>query len=290
MDLYQLRAFLEAARCLNFTRAAEALHVSPSAVSRSVALLERSVKTRLFARTRRRVALTTAGEALKARVERIFDEVEKAGAELAGESAAPAELRLASREMITNYLLPGPLAEFKRKYPSTRFGLYELGPSEMAAALKNDRLDLGFYYADVQDPALESRHLGRLRSHVYAAKGFKGGEISSLPFVAPRSFGADPSVPRADGFPDHRVKRDVRYEAEFLETHRRFVVDGLCVGVLPDLVVAREARRGDVVALPGPSLHRDVYCFTRRGRSLPKATAFLIDSMRKAVADSVSGG
>ncbi|TPW21661.1 MAG: transcriptional regulator, LysR family [Elusimicrobia bacterium] len=288
MDLYQLRAFLEAARALNFTRAAEALHVSPSAVSRSVSLLERSVKTRLFARTKRHVALTSAGQSLKARAERIFDEVERAGAELAGDAAGPAELRLASREMITNYLLPGPLAAFKERYPGTRFGLHELGPAEMAAALKNDRLDLGFYYTDVLDPALESRHLGRLRSHVYASKAFlraAGGvrDLSAFPFVAPRSFGGDPAVPRADGFPDHRVKRDVRYEAEFLETHRRFVLDGLCAGVLPDLVVEDEAWSGEVVALKGPPLHRDVYCFTRRGRPLPKATAFLIESTRKAV-------
>jgi DNA-binding transcriptional LysR family regulator len=279
MDLYQLRAFLEAARSLNFTRAAEALHVSPSAVSRSVSLLERSVKTKLFARTRRRVVLTAAGGALKARAERVFDELEKARAELAGESAAPTELRLASREMITNYLLPAPLAAFRERWPATRFGIYELGPAEMAAALKNDRLDLGFYYADVQDPALEPRFLGRLRSHVYAAKGCKGG-LSSLPFVAPRAFGADPSVPRADGYPDSSRPRNIAYEAEFLETHRRFVLEGLCVGVLPDLVMVGEKG---VVALPGPALHRDVWCFRRRGRALPRATAFLVECVRKAV-------
>lgn len=291
MDLYQLRAFLEAARALNFTRAAENLRVSPSAVSRSVALLERSVKARLFARTRRRVALTAAGAGLKARAERVFDEVERAEADLAGESQAPAELRLASREMVTNYLLPGPLAAFKERYPGTRFGLYELGPAEMAAALKDDRVDLGFYYTDVPDPALERRLLGRLVSHVYASKAFlraagRAPDLGALPFVAPRPFGADPSLPRADGFPDQRLARDVRYEAEFLETHRRFVLDGLCVGVLPDLVVKDEARRGEVVSLKGPPLHRDVYCFTRRGRSLPKATAFLIESTRKAVSAS----
>lgn len=288
IDLYQLRAFLQAARALNFTRAAENLHVSPSAVSRSVALLERSVRARLFARSRRHVALTAAGAALKARAERVFDELERAEAELAGEDAGPRELRLASREMITNYLLPGPLAAFKARYPLTRFGLYELGPTEMAAALKNDRLDLGFYYADVPDPALERRHLGRLRSHVYASRAFlrawgPARELERLPFIAPRAFGADPSVPRADGFPDERLPREVRYEAEFLETHRRFVLDGLCVGVLPDLVMAREARRGEAAALPGPALHRDVYCFARRGRTLPKAAAFLLDEVRKAV-------
>ena len=155
MDLYQLRAFLETARTLNFTRAAENLHLSPSAVSRSVSLLERSVGHSLFARTRRRVALTASGAALKVRAERVFDEVEAARAELAGPEAAPARLTVASREMITNYLLPAPLAEFKARWPGTAFGVFELEPEAMAAALKDDRADLGFYYSDLADPALE---------------------------------------------------------------------------------------------------------------------------------------
>ena len=60
MDLYQLKYFLEVARELSFTRAAAGLGVSPSAVSRSVALLERSVKKKLFARTKRHVEIGRA--------------------------------------------------------------------------------------------------------------------------------------------------------------------------------------------------------------------------------------
>src|SRR5207253_616108 len=119
-------------------------------------------KRKLFARTKRHVALTVFGESLKARAERIFDEVERARLELDGEGQAPALLRIASREMITNYLLPGPLREFKTRFGATRFGLFELEPEALAEALKKDQVDFGFHYSDISDPAVESRSLGRL--------------------------------------------------------------------------------------------------------------------------------
>ena len=280
MDLYQLRYFLEVARERSFTKAAANLGVSPSAVSRSVALLERSVKRRLFARTKRSVAPTVFGESLRASAERIFDEVERARAGLEGETAAPERLRIASREMITNYLLPGPLASYAKRWPATRFGLFELEPGELAEALKKDQVDLGFHYADLSDPAIESRPLGRLRSHVYGLKGREGAA-----FVAPRPFGAAPGTPSADGWPDAKRPRDVRYEAEFMETHRRFILEGLCVGVLPDLVVAEERRKGRLVALDSPPIYREIHWFKRRGRTLPRAVDFLVAEVRRTIAE-----
>lgn len=290
MDLYQLRYFLEVARRRSFTRAAEALHVSGPAVSRSVAALEASLGRRLFHRTKRRVELTAEGEALRVRAERAFDELERGRQEVLGEAdAVPGMLRIASREMITNYLLPEALKAFRAAHPGTRFGLYELGPREMAEALRADRVDFGFYYStDVLAPDLELKHLGFLRSHVYAAKSLLGRgrrrslkETLSLPFVAPRYFGADPSLPSVDGFPDQRLKRDIRYEAEFLETHRQFVLQGLCAGVLPDWVMREDERRRRVVRLPGPPLGREIYFLKRKGRPLPRSVDDFCSAVRR---------
>jgi DNA-binding transcriptional LysR family regulator len=292
VNLYQLRYFLEVARELNFSRAAENLHISPPAVTRSVQLLERSIGLKLFARTRRRVTLTSAGESLKVRAEKIFDEVESARMELAAQGpASPSMLRVGSREMITHYLLPRPLLEFKKRHPGTRFGLYELGPDELAAALKKDQIDFGFYYSEIADPQLEMRHLGALRSHVYASKrlwpagkrGKSWKEVLELPFIAPRYFHADPSVASPDGFPDQRYARNIQYEAEFLETHRRFVLDGLAVAVLPDLVIQEEWRKRQVVRLEGPAIHRDIYFFKRRAKPLHPAVDEFLALLRKVL-------
>jgi DNA-binding transcriptional LysR family regulator len=292
IDLYQLRTFLEAARELNFTRAASVLHVSPPAVSQSVSLLERSIGRALFVRSGRRVTLTAEGEALKAHAQRIFDEVETAERALRGSHAGPAELRLSVREMVTHYLLPPVLAEAERRHPGLRFGLHELEPRAMVDALLKDRADCGYYYAPIPDDGLSCALLGRLTSHVYAAPGLlrrlgrpkTARETLWLPFVAPRPFEADPSAPSADGFPDDRLRREIRYRAEFLETHRRLALAGLCAAVLPDGVAQEDERRGRLVALPGPPLGRELYFFKRKGRNLPKVAEEINAGLRRELA------
>lgn len=64
MELRQLEAFIEVAERLSFARAAEALHVAPSALSRAVRALETELGVELFERSTRYVALTSAGDAL----------------------------------------------------------------------------------------------------------------------------------------------------------------------------------------------------------------------------------
>lgn len=292
MDLYQLRYFLEVARTLNFTRAAENLGLSTPAVSKSVALLERSVGLPLFTRTRRLVQLTQAGERLKAHAETIYDQIETARLDLRGEAAQPAMLKIGSREMITNYLLGPSLLAFRRKRPATRFGVYELGPREMAAALCKDQIDFAFYYsAEIPDSALEIRSLGRLSSHVYASPLlWKGGraprdfsETRRLPFIAPRYFASNPAEPSLDGFPDQESPRHIQYEGEFLETHRRYALDGIAAAVLPDFVIKREWRAGLLARLPGPELGREIYFLKRRGRPLPGSVAAFVDTVARSI-------
>lgn len=293
MDLYQLRYFLEVARGLSFSRAAENLHVSPPAVSKSVALLERSLKRRLFTRSRRRVELTGDGERLKAHAEKVFDQLERARLEFEESGREdPARLRIGSREMITNYLLTPSLLAFRKKHPATRFGVYELGPREMAAALKKDLIDFAFFYhGEIPDPALEIRKLGFLPSHVYAAPSLLPGgrapktfeEVCRLPFVAPRYFQADPAEPSLDGFPDQKSPRHIQYEGEFLETHRRYVLDGLAAAVLPDFVIREEWRRGEVARLKGPPLGREIHFLKRRSRPLPESVEFFLEILERSI-------
>jgi DNA-binding transcriptional LysR family regulator len=292
MDLYQLRYFLEVSRTLNFSRAAEHLGISTPAVSKSVSLLERSVGQPLFTRTRRVVQLTQAGERLKAHAERVYDEIEAARLDLRGEAGSPAMLKIGSREMITNYLLGPSLLEFRQKHPATRFGVYELGPREMAAALRKNQIDFGFYYSsEIPDPALEIRRLGRLDSHVYAAPSLWDGaktpktfeDVRRLPFIAPRYFGADPAEPSLDGFPDQESPRRIQYEGEFLETHRRYALDGIAAAVLPDFTVKREWKAGLLARLPGPELGREIYFLKRRGRPLPKSVDGFVETVARSI-------
>src|SRR3954467_4215570 len=85
-DVHQLKSFLAVAENLSFTRAAETLFLTQSAVSHQVAALERSLGAALFDRRGRSVALTPAGRVLADRAKRVYAALEEA--ELAVRSAA----------------------------------------------------------------------------------------------------------------------------------------------------------------------------------------------------------
>lgn len=78
------------------------------------------------------------------------------------------------------------------------------------------------------------------------------------------------------------------FEGEFLETHRRFVLDGLAAAVLPDLAVAEERRRGIVLALEGPALYRDIFFYKRKGKPLPKAVDGFLAALGRAIKASAA--
>lgn len=83
MQFQQLRAFREVAAELSFTRAARNLHYAQSTVTTQVRNLEEAVGTELFDRSRRRLALTEAGERLLPHAERIIELAELARREVA---------------------------------------------------------------------------------------------------------------------------------------------------------------------------------------------------------------
>lgn len=110
-----LRAFDAAARHLSFTRAAEELHVTQSAISKQVAALEAALDSRLFARHTRSMTLTAAGERLLRATESAFAELRAAAAELrAGDDPV---VTLATTPAFATFWLIPRLADFRRQHP-----------------------------------------------------------------------------------------------------------------------------------------------------------------------------
>jgi DNA-binding transcriptional LysR family regulator len=78
VDLRELRYFLAVAEELNFTRAAARLHVAQQALSTAIREMEQTLGVRLFSRSTRHVALTSAGEQLVPAARRILADVGEA--------------------------------------------------------------------------------------------------------------------------------------------------------------------------------------------------------------------
>jgi DNA-binding transcriptional LysR family regulator len=117
-DYNQLRAFVAVGECLSFTRAAESLGVSPSALSQTVRGFEERIGVRLLNRTTRSVALTDAGENLFKRVRPAVSELGDAVGQARQYQARPAGVvRVhAFRSAARTYVEP-ILPAFTRAYP-----------------------------------------------------------------------------------------------------------------------------------------------------------------------------
>lgn len=117
-DYNHLRAFIVVAECLSFSRAAEHLGVTPSALSQTVRNLEDKVGMRLLHRTTRNVSLTEVGENLLQRIRPAAIELNSAilQARRSGEHPAGTVRIHAFRSAARKYIDP-ILAEFIERYP-----------------------------------------------------------------------------------------------------------------------------------------------------------------------------
>ena len=104
-SMRQLRAFESAVRLGGFTAAADELHTTQSAVSRTIMKLERLLRTRLFDRVHRGVRLTRKGELYHGEIAASLDRIGTAGAILADDHGTPV-IVAASNTVSMLYLLP----------------------------------------------------------------------------------------------------------------------------------------------------------------------------------------
>ncbi len=118
-EFAQLRAFLTVGELLSFSRAAERLGVSPSALSQAVRALEERAGIRLLNRTTRSVSLTEAGERLLRQAKPAAEDIGAAIAALRRKGGEPAGVvRIhAFRSVADRHILP-MLTEFERNYPN----------------------------------------------------------------------------------------------------------------------------------------------------------------------------
>jgi DNA-binding transcriptional LysR family regulator len=138
----QLRVFTEVARHLSFARAAEAMHLTPPAVTMQVKELEGHVGLPLFERSGRKVALTTAGEYMLVYARKMLStlkDAEDAAARLQQLEVGTLTIGMVST---AKYFLPRLLAEFQREHEGIEIRLAVGNRDQLVSMLQGNEVDI----------------------------------------------------------------------------------------------------------------------------------------------------
>ncbi|MDO5613165.1 MAG: LysR substrate-binding domain-containing protein [Paracoccus sp. (in: a-proteobacteria)] len=166
----EITAFAAVADQGSFVAAARAIGVDASLISRRVRRLEERLRTRLLARTTRRVALTEAGARYHLRVRNLLEQLDAAGREAADLAAAPqGVLRVSAPQSFGMVAVAPLLADFIARWPDIRL---DLSLSNRRVDLLADGYDLAIRMGQPQDSSLTMRKLGEYRDILVAAPAY----------------------------------------------------------------------------------------------------------------------
>jgi DNA-binding transcriptional LysR family regulator len=164
MELRHLRYFAAVAKHLNFTRAAEDLHVAQPALSRQIRQLEDEMGVRLFERNQRTVTLTQAGRAFLQEAHKVLRQSEEAvRVARSSEQNAAVHLNLGYIWGLFHTITPAALSGLRQKCPNVSVNLFDMNAHEQRAALVSGTLDAGFigFEKDAEDEHLARRRIAK---------------------------------------------------------------------------------------------------------------------------------
>lgn len=287
VDLQQMRYVVAVAETRNFTRAAEHCDVVQSSLSHRIAGLERELGVRLFARSSRRVELTSAGEAFVAAARECLAAADRAVADAAAATGV-VRGRLAVGVIVTTAAVDVPelLQRYRARYPDVHVVLRSGRSDELATAIRDGDLDIAFLgLPEGEAPSgVESVVLDHDEHALVVPAGHRlaGASRVRLAEIADETFvdfaAGTPARAQSDrAFAAAGLVRDVAYEAGVVELISRLVARGLGIALLPSAYIgplaADDPELALVRVLDGP--HRLEYLAWSRFNPSPATRAML---------------
>jgi DNA-binding transcriptional LysR family regulator len=283
MDLRQLEILQAIAETGSFTACGRKLHVSQSAISRQILLLEEELGEPLFLRAGRQVRMTPAAESLVQLGQRVFLDVrETVGAITDRTRELRGTLRLAGGMTVCLYVFPPLLKHLRRVHPHLDVRLTVATAAQSMQAIRAGRVDAGLLTLPVEEsdlvtvPSLrEELLIIATPTHPLARRKHPGKvmaqDLNGLPFIL---FEAGSATRRVIDrfFLTERIEPDIVMDTENVEIIKAMVKTGLGIGIVPYQSVAREVRAGQFFCarVEGHSLVRETGWVYARANRTPR--------------------
>jgi DNA-binding transcriptional LysR family regulator len=251
MDVRQLEMFRAVAEEGSFTRAAERLHVSQSAVSRQVQLLEDELGGRLLHRGKRATP-TAPGELLL----RLAQRVQRDMQDVVGQISDTQELKrgtltLAGGMTVCMHILPPLLKKYRALYRGVDLRVVSASSETIQRLLRAHEIDLALLTLPVTAPDLEVSPVLKEEMVVVMGPGHALARQRSVdaPVLArhPLIFyekGSNSRRVQDELFAEHGLPVKVAMETENVEIIKAMVGAGLGLALIPYAAIAKDVRAG----------------------------------------------
>lgn len=281
-NLGSIGVFVQVAETRSFTASARQLGVSPSAVGKSIARLERRLGVRLFHRSTRSITLTAEGAGFLERCRRILAELEAAERDLGQAATVPSGRLRISLPRAAGLVMP-VLAEFMQRYPAIEL---DVDISNRLVDVIDEGFDAVVRTGDLQDSRLSSKPLGAFRMTLVGTPAYfaragvprtpaelaghaclfhrlsTSGKLERWPL---RDFAAEESLPR-------------RMICNTLDALLLVIARDLGIACVPDFMVREQLARGELRSVLDQHVETDGHfwlLWPSSRHALPKLRVFI---------------
>lgn len=254
MTFEQLVIFVATAEREHLTKAAQALHLTPSAVSASIKALETFYAVKLFDRVGRGIQLTREGKVLLKEARETLTRVKETQAVLAElGNLKTGTLDVQASQTIANYWLPSRLLGFSADYPGIHVNLTIGNTATVAEAVINGDAELGFIEGALDEPLLSTATITSDKLVVVCKAGTEqpGDALASLKWIM-REQGSGTRSVLEQALKELSVDPatlDVRFVLPSNEALLTAVLQGGCVTALSRMIVAPFIENGQLRVL-----------------------------------------
>lgn len=286
MEIHQIRYFVEAAKCLNFTRAAEMCNVSQPALTRSIKKLEEEMGGPLFRREGRRTHLTELGRMVHGRLEQALTLTEMARDEaLDLSNMVNAKLDLGVMCTIAPTSVISLIEFFSRQAPQLQLALHETSGNALTQQVLDGDLDVALL---ALPQVSEDLNVDPLFTEDYVITFPAGHRFEEMEAVPLRELNGEAYLNRvnceyldifeAQGY-DFCYKPDVKFRSEHESWVEAMVIAGLGCAIMPKgLTISPEINSRPLIE---PQMKRTISVVTRRGRRHTPVVAFFVDLCKR---------
>jgi DNA-binding transcriptional LysR family regulator len=278
----QMRAFVESYRLRNLTHAADALHITQSAMSALIRQLEEELGVQLFERTPRVLRPTKAADDAYRQIGDILVRIDTLGTDMRGRAEQVERvLSFTSAPAISSGVIPAVLADFRQRFPDVKTVMHDAADSSLIQRVLSEDVEfsIGFFEHEPESVAripLVIDHLCAVcssESPLARKKRVTWQDLIDLPLI---NLSRGTQVQQIVGELLAREGRQHRpaYEINLLDTALAMAANGLGVVVTPGYLVKGNSHGRSLVAkqLHDPEIERSLLVHTRQGQTL-SATA-----------------